>query len=262
MVSIIISVKNNMCNLKKTLISVLLQNCIEKVKIILVFNDNKTKKCYDDLINIFSEKISLDCLVADNKNLRQFGLDRCKTKYVIFLKANDFFYDAFSVDCLFKEIDQKKSNFAFGEYVELNGNYGYSNINNYYLSINGKIFLVDFLKKKKSEITDDNDFDVEFVGKTFLSTDKHCHIDNIVCVNNSFETDVLSNIKNIVDKTIEVYNLYADKLNKVELSKYVFYNFNYLNSLFVHNLFYITFEDFQKIITPLETLYRQLVKEV
>lgn len=262
MISVIVPVKKDNYNLKKILLSILLQNCIEKIEAILVFNSENTMNYYENEIKLFSEKLKLNCYVAENENLRQYGLKMCKTKYVTFLRINDFFYDAFSINCLVKKMYDQQYDFVFGEYVEMSGNNDYSNINNCYLSACGKLFSTSYLKKNNILITDDGDFDFDFVSKCFLLTKKYVHVDDIICVNNSFESDIFSNIKDLVNKVVENYNLYEDKINRDELNNYVFYNFDYINGLFVRNIFRISFDEFQKVITPLEKLYRKLIEEV
>ena len=63
MISLIIPIKNKKSNLKKSLMSVLLQVCNKDINIIVVFKSQELKNYYNNIISLFDNKLKIKVIV-------------------------------------------------------------------------------------------------------------------------------------------------------------------------------------------------------
>lgn len=263
MIGLVIPVRSKLCDLKKILTSVLLQTCNEQIKVLLCFDDNEIMNCFNDVIDIFKERLKIEIIISNNLCYDYNTLKLCDCKYVMFLNDGDFFYDAFSVQKLYKElICNNDYDFVYGNSVGLSGKYDYFAIDNRYLSLTGKMFNIDYLKKNNIVLNMEKNIDIGFVSKCFLLTNKYLHVDSVVSVYGFDELYLLDNLNNVVSIIADIYNLLKTKVSSNVMKNYIYENIDYLNKVFRNNADTLVFEEFCKIILPLEKVYRELVKEV
>lgn len=263
MISLIIPIKNKKSNLKKSLMSVLLQVCNKDINIIVVFKSQELKNYYNNIISLFDNKLKIKVIIKNNL-LMQSALNLCDNKYVMFLKENDFFYDAFSVDSLIKCIVNNEYDFVYGNSVILNEDYSYSSVDNEYLLLTGKLFSIDYLSNNNNICIDNenSDYNIDFVSKCFLLSSNYLYVDSIVCVNNSFDYSIVNNLEVIVNSAIDIYYLFNGKIQTILIKNYINNFINYIYKIFINNMHIVSLSDFNRIIVPLEKVCKELFIEV
>ena len=121
MVDIIIPVYNARKTLPLTLMSINLQEVSFKYKVTII-DDYSTEK-YDDILDYYRKYLDIDYKRLDKNGgggvARQVGLDITNNPYIIFMDADDFFYDTDSLQNLYFEIEKGYDIVSAGEYDEL-----------------------------------------------------------------------------------------------------------------------------------------------
>ena len=102
MIDIIIPAYNAHNTIEKTLLSIVMQNICDKVKVYIV-NDNSEQN-YGLIIKKFEKVLNIKELVLkENKGpgyARQYGIDNSNSEYIFFIDADDVLYDCFSFNAL------------------------------------------------------------------------------------------------------------------------------------------------------------------
>ena len=98
MIDIVIPAYNAHKTIKKTLLSIMMQVNIDEINVYLI--DDFSDYGYEKEINLFKDKMNIN-LFRLNKNrgpgfARQYGIEKSKAEYIIFMDSDDCFYDCFS----------------------------------------------------------------------------------------------------------------------------------------------------------------------
>ena len=143
MIDIIIPVYNSQKSIVKTLASVAIQSIKDKAKIYII--DDCSDDNYDKELSIFKDLLDITYLRLD-KNMgpgvaRQFGIDNSNGEYIVFLDSDDQLYNYFSLEILYKEINNNKLDVVLGYYyIEENNSRHVSNKSYMFGSLHGKIY--------------------------------------------------------------------------------------------------------------------------
>ena len=120
MIDIIIPAYNAHNTIRRALYSILSQTIRNKIKIYIV--DDCSEKGYDDEIREFKELLNITILKTSENSgpgvSRQCGIDNSKSKYIIFLDADDVFYNCFSVEYLYNFIVDNNCNAVCSNFLE------------------------------------------------------------------------------------------------------------------------------------------------
>lgn len=203
MIDIIIPVYNAYKTLDKTLMSIVLQSIKDKVKVYLI--DDYSSKDYNYILDKFSNELNIKLLRLD-KNLgsglaRQYGLDHSRSKYVLFLDADDLFYTNNSLEALYNKID-KNNDIVFSKvYFEILNVVDYS-----YEDLHGKIYRRKFLKDKNIRFNDlrfheDNVFN----SLVMINDPKTAYIEDITYVYCDNKESITSKNKKTKFDRMEIY---------------------------------------------------------
>ena len=105
MIDLIIPIYNAHNTLEKTLMSIKLQTIVDNINIYLI--DDCSNKDYDEILNKYSD-MNITYKKLDKNSgpavARQHGIDTSNSEYIMFIDADDFFYDADSAKKLYEEI--------------------------------------------------------------------------------------------------------------------------------------------------------------
>ena len=107
MIDLIIPVYNAEKTLELTLMSIKMQTIIDKITVYLI--DDFSKDNYDEILNNHKDINIIYKKLEKNSGpavARQKGIDISSNKYIMFIDADDLFYDTDSVKRLYETIEQ------------------------------------------------------------------------------------------------------------------------------------------------------------
>ena len=140
----------------RTLGSVLSQTVRDDIKVILV-DDNSNKK-YNSIVNRFNKFLDIK-LIRLNKNVgpgkaRRVGTKAGQSKYVMYIDADDTFFNAYSVEKLLYEIEKRQCDICYSNFIEDAGAQRYVSHINDGVWLFGKIYKREFLENLNIYIND------------------------------------------------------------------------------------------------------------
>lgn len=121
-IDIIIPAYNAHNTLNKTLTSIALQSMVEDIRVILI--DDCSDKDYKDIVKNFSDKLDI-LLIRNEQNkgcgvTRNIGLDNVDAEFIMFVDADDRFYDSNSVEHLYNAINEESNiNAVYASFNEI-----------------------------------------------------------------------------------------------------------------------------------------------
>lgn len=169
-----------------------MQRIVDKIQVIVI-DDCSTKNC-DDIIENFSKLMDIK-YYKNEINLgvgatRQYGIELCNTKYLMFCDADDSFYNEYSVLMLYNEISSKQLDIVSGGFIQECESS--DNIKNPLLKkvnqenqtwIWSRIFSVDFLIANKITFNDLRyNEDIVFMAQCLALNPKTSFIKNMIYV--------------------------------------------------------------------------------
>ena len=98
MIDIIIPAYNAFETIDNTINSIAKQNNRNSLQVYII-NDG-SEKSYKDIINKYTSLLHINEIIIENSGpgkARQIGLDSSKNEYIVFLDADDTFYDEYSL---------------------------------------------------------------------------------------------------------------------------------------------------------------------
>ena len=152
MIDIIIPAYNAHETIYKTLSNIAIQTIKDKAIVYIV--DDCSKKNYNEEVSFFKDSLKIVQLKT-KKNCgpglsRQLALEKSNSQYIIFMDADDQFYNPFSLELLYKEIT--KNNLDLVIALELFEDKGYIIPNEG--SLHGQIFRRSHINKYKIKFND------------------------------------------------------------------------------------------------------------
>lgn len=146
MVDIIIPAYNAHHTIGKTLFSISKQINKEILKIYLI-NDGSDKD-YSEFINIYKNILDITEIKIKNSGpgiARQVGLDSSKNEYIVFIDADDTFYNEYSIFNLLSIIPE--ADVAQGKFIEYKENDESDVIEPHHCFLHGKMFRRSIINK-------------------------------------------------------------------------------------------------------------------
>jgi glycosyltransferase involved in cell wall biosynthesis len=108
MIDIIIPCYNAHSTIEKTLNSIIVQSIKEKAKVLLV--DDASDKGYESVVSKYKEYIDISLLILkDNVGpglAREKGIQHTKSKYIMFIDSDDLLMNVYSLELLYKNIEE------------------------------------------------------------------------------------------------------------------------------------------------------------
>ncbi len=269
MIDIIIPAYNAHSTIKKTLASIAMQKNIKDINVYVI--DDCSEKDYNDIYDLFKDRIHIKLYrLSENKGpgfARQYGLNKSKSNYVIFMDSDDFFYDYSSAENLQRCIGDEEYDVGVGNLSE----YYYNKIYEYTVGfdvLHAKIYRRSFLKLNNIIFPEMyNSEDLSFNNLVMMCNPRINYTDKSIYVYNRREGSLTMQRDYYSEKHIKYYveNLlwtiyYAElkQYNKVEIAKIIISSFAYLFYFFYNNM-----EDMQiKYIYKLIPKYEEYEIEV
>ena len=178
MIDIIIPLYNAIETIEYTLMSINLQTIKNKIKVYLI--DDASDDDYTKIINKYQE---LDIIYTKlEKNLgpglaRQKGLDISNSKYIIFMDADDLFYNADSVKILLENAE--KYDLVYGITYDEKRCISLYNEGD----LHGKLYNRNFIEKNKIKFNETRFHEDNYFNNLFLICDPKINfINNIVYI--------------------------------------------------------------------------------
>ena len=261
MIDLIIPIKTGSCDLRKILLSVLVQTIHHEIKVILVFSDESLLKKNRSEIHLFSQKLNINSVVCDDDSfsLKQFGFNMSNSSFVMFLNENDFLYDAFSVENAYKKMEDENIDVVCGkEEFPVNGDF--LEIDNIYMSSISKMFRRSFLYENGIFFDSDKSNDCYFVGSAILLSTNIAVEDFIVAVyRTGLNETFLSDAEVFVSDTIKIIEKVSSKIDNELMKTFVSDILKNLYNNYSSNLGFVDSLDFFKLVQPLELIYKNYI---
>lgn len=230
-------------NAKETLDKTLMSLCLQRTKYkfdVLVVND-KSDYNYKNIINKYNNYLNIKELeLKENVGpglARQKGIEQTKSKYIMFIDADDLLYDADSIKKLFNKIEEDYD-YVVGITIDEKQNTQIMNESD----LHGKIYKREFLLKNNikfnnTRVHEDNYFNnlvllcepkqKEILEKIYIYVDNK---DSITNINKEKEFENLeiyiSNIKEIIEEATK------RNIEKDLIIKYLIMKLKYINRIY------------------------------
>lgn len=230
-------------NAKETLDKTLMSLCLQRTKYkfdVLVVND-KSDYNYKNIINKYNNYLNIKELeLKENVGpglARQKGIEQTKSKYIMFIDADDLLYDADSIKKLFNKIEEDYD-YVVGITIDEKQNTQIMNESD----LHGKIYKREFLLKNNikfnnTRVHEDNYFNnlvllcepkqKEILENVYIYVDNK---DSITNINKEKEFENLeiyiSNIKEIIEEATK------RNIEKDLIIKYLIMKLKYINRIY------------------------------
>ena len=148
-IEIIIPAFNAHKTISKTLDSICIQEETPAFHVTIV---NDYGEDYQQIVDYYKDKINISELKTPENigpgGARQYGIDNTKSKYIIFIDSDDYFYDKDAVNKLYNKINNTDSDLVISSIIYERD--GVTEIKEHSMVwLHGKIYRRDFLEKNK-----------------------------------------------------------------------------------------------------------------
>ena len=165
MIDVIIPAFNAHKTIRKTLISIEMQSLANNINVYII--DDASEEDYEYLKDIFKNTLNIN-IIRNNKNLgpgisRQKALDNSNSEYIVFIDADDVFYDIYSIENLYNNIGKSDTIWGVVLEQESENEFTFARARDTYL--HGKMYRRSFIEKNNlkfcnSRNHEDNAFNV------------------------------------------------------------------------------------------------------
>lgn len=165
MIDIIIPAYNAHSTITRTLFSIASQINLKDLNIYIV-NDASSMD-YSHEISYFKETMNIHELILKENSgpgvARQFGIDNSTSEYIVFIDADDIFFNSFSLKILYENISNSNYDIVISSFNEMLDDGSFLPHNNDSIWLHGKIYRRSFLEKNNikfnnSRNNEDNGF--------------------------------------------------------------------------------------------------------
>ena len=184
MIDVIIPTYNAHKTIDKTLISIAMQDFVDKINVYIV-NDGSDKD-YQEQVRYFSKLMSVKELKIEKNSgpgvSRQYGIDNSNSKYIVFIDSDDIFLDFQSITQLYTQIENDDCDVVSGVFLEELDDSYYRHVNDT-IFMHGKIYRRQFLVENGIRFNDTySNEDNGFNSLIILHDGKIKFIDNDIYV--------------------------------------------------------------------------------
>lgn len=120
MIDVIIPAYNAHETIQKTLSSIMMQSCVDLLNVYIV-NDGSDYD-YSEIVNKFSKYFRLEELkLVQNRGVgyaRNYGMKHSKGKYITFIDSDDVYFNHYTLDLLYKNIEKGQYNCVISNFLE------------------------------------------------------------------------------------------------------------------------------------------------
>lgn len=238
MIDLIIPIYNAQNTLDLTLMSIKMQTIMDKITVYLI--DDCSKDNYDEIINNHKDMNIIYKRLDKNSGpavARQVGIDISKNKYIMFIDADDLFYDTDSVKKLY-EIIEEGYDYVEGCTYEEKREIKIQNISD----LHGKIYKRQFIEDNKIKFNDTRVHEDNYFNNLVLACDPlskklldivYIYVDNDDSITNSQKEKeferleiLLSNMRQLLDEAKK------RKCNRETIAYLMFIKVKYFNRIY------------------------------
>ena len=154
MIDIIIPAYNSQDTIIRTLSSIAMQLNRDEIKVTIV---NDGGKDYKEIVNIFKPIINVEEIGYEKNRgpgyARQYGIDHTNGEFIIFIDADDTFYEACSVSLLVKPMRDTSAKILISPFIQIGKNLEQAPVQANLTWVFGHIYRRSFLKEHNIEFT-------------------------------------------------------------------------------------------------------------
>lgn len=154
MIDIIIPAYNSQNTIKKTLSSIAMQLNSDELVVTIV---NDGGEGYEDIVNIFKPLINVrEIGYKENRGsgyARQYGIDNTKEDFIVFIDADDTFYEACSLSLMSKPMKDTSAKFLISPFLQVGRNNEQMTMAANLVWIFGHIYRRSFLEEHNIRFT-------------------------------------------------------------------------------------------------------------
>lgn len=154
MIDIIIPAYNSQDTIIRTLSSIAMQLNRNEIKVTIV---NDGGKDYKDIVNIFKPLLDIQEIGYEKNRgpgyARQYGIDNTNGEFIIFIDADDTFYEACSVSLLVKPMRDTSAKLLISPFIQIGKNCEQAPVNANLTWVFGHIYRRSFLKEHNIRFT-------------------------------------------------------------------------------------------------------------
>lgn len=246
MIDIIISAYNAHKTIVKTLLSIEMQTMVDDINVYII--DDASQKDYEDIKNMFKDTLRIK-IIKNSKNLgpglsRQKALDNSNSEYIVFIDADDVFYDIYAIENLYKNIDGYDSAWGIVLEQENEDEFTYARGKDIYL--HGKIYRRSIIEKNDIKFCNSRNHEDNAFNVLYKSCCKNINIfDNLVYVYTQNETSITNNTSNRqnIHSFIEVYYWLINEEIKKKVDKKAIAVHIYVVILYVYFNYFLYKDD-------------------
>ena len=276
MIDIIIPAYNAHKTLGRALLSINKQ--INKENVVVYIIDDGSKKDYSEIIECYSKMLNIKLIRIDNSGpgkARQVGIESSSNEFIVFLDADDYFYNEYALINLFNLIQD--ADLAQGRFLEKKPNETIER-DPQYCYLHGKMYRRSIIEKnniefeisniKSGDIYEDSTYNQLYT----LCCDKVASTNELVYVYEYNDTSLTKNNNNTVvnlKQFISAMNWLIDEIEKRNIKKeydlawyycIAFYH-SYFNYLLTPEECQFVVEDMQKLKKAYLDYFQQLTFE-
>ena len=154
MIDVIIPAYNSQDTIIKTLSSIAMQINKDELKVTIV---NDGGKDYKDIVNIFKPLLNIQEIGYDENRgpgyARQYGIDNTSGDFIVFIDADDTFYESCSLYLMSKPMKDTSAKFLISPFLQLGKNCEQAPVNANLVWVFGHIYRRSFLKEHNIRFT-------------------------------------------------------------------------------------------------------------
>lgn len=155
-IDIIVPCYNAHDTLIRTLGSIMSQTIRDEIQVIVV--DDASDKKYNSIIRQFKDFLNIKLIrLKDNGGpgkARRVGMKVGKSKYIMYIDADDTFFNAYSVEKMYQEIEKRQCDICYSNFIEDAGNGVYVPHINDGIWLFAKIYRREFIENLNIYIND------------------------------------------------------------------------------------------------------------
>lgn len=192
MIDVIIPAYNSYNTIDRTLSSISLQSCRDKLNVYII-NDGSNGN-FDQFVNFYKKYLNIKELSYD-KNMgpgyaREYGIKNSSGKYIVFIDSDDSFYDSYSLYKLYNAISSSDYDFVNSAFYEQKQD-ELKIISDDVVWMHGKIYKRSFIEKNNIHFNNSrNNEDNGFNTLLLLNKPKEMYIDEPTYIWNNNDNSI------------------------------------------------------------------------
>lgn len=240
MIDVIIPAYNAHSTIRNALDSLCGQLKVKSLNVLIV--DDYSNETYDSIVDEYKDRINLSCIRLEKNSgpgfARQVGIENTKSEYIMFLDADDFLADMYSIKYLYDGI--QKNDFCVGKM--LSKKLGTSCV--HMGCLHGKMYRRSIIEKNKIHFLPVRSHEDNVFNRLYSAMCKSINVlDKLIYIYNDTEGSLVNteDTRKMIENFINAFSWLADEIDKREVvnkhqyAEDLYISICYLYGLYVHN---------------------------